>query len=90
MTVRWLLLAPAMLLLAGCAGLETGKEAGIGIDTLDTETKAEKDETKWFTDFYGSKHCVWGSGCSASEGSSDSDGSTSALHGGVGPTDASQ
>ena len=76
------LLSAVAVSLSGCMGYEKGN----GIDRLDTITQEDKEEEKWFGDFYGSKHCVWGEDCSdASYGSkASSSGSMAPADAGVG------
>lgn len=49
--MRALVLSALMLTLSSCMGFDKGN----GLDRLDTETKEEKAEQRWFDKYYGGK-----------------------------------
>jgi hypothetical protein len=64
------------VVLGSCAGSTTGKEAGIGFDAFNTQSKEDKENEDWFGSFYGKQRCVWGSGCGAGSSGSWTDSGT--------------
>jgi hypothetical protein len=77
----------ALVMLSGCAGYEKGVDAGIGFDALNTQSKEDKENEKWFKSFYGKNHCYgnWASDCADEEHGGGGGGGM--WTGGVGPTD---
>ncbi|MFZ4541407.1 MAG: hypothetical protein ACOYNL_06305 [Rickettsiales bacterium] len=82
-------IAIAFLLgLSACAGYEKGKESGWGFDALDTISKEEKEEDKWFKSYYGKNHCYgqWAGDCEDDDSAGGGGGGM--WTGGVGPSDS--
>ncbi len=60
-----------LLALCGCAGHEKGADVGIGFDALNTQSKDDKENEKWFDSFYGTKKCEpspWSTYCNDDAG----------------------
>ena len=81
-----LILGFALTTLSACMGSEKGTDAGWGFFALDTVSKEDKENEKWFKSFYGTNHChgQWAGDCE--DESSGGGGGGGMWGGGVGPS----